>query len=216
MSHDARATVALATLTTVVAIAAPGCQGGGGGAGTAPAPPPTALTAPDAGVGSVDGGITTLPTYDPRDGFFLDPDPGAPRTPGRNARRDRPPVSLLLRSTPVGAIAAVDGIRLGTTPVLWDGDGGIPHEFTFVLSGHALARYRFVPIVSGVVHGTLVRITNDATTPEIPQPITPPAPRQPPPQPPQPPPAPPIDAAPPTEATDAAVAPAIVPVGPTP
>lgn len=180
----------LATLTAALA-----CTGGGGDT-KAPPPPATALT--DAGAPPIDAGITTLPTYDPRAGYFLDPDPGAPRAAGRAARRDRPSVSLLLRSTPANAIAAVDGVRLGPTPVLWDGEGGVPHEFTFVLAGHALARYRFVPVVSGVVHGNLIRIASDSAVPapEIPAPISagrpPPAtPAAPPP----PPPAPPVDAA---------------------
>jgi len=38
------------------------------------------------------------------------------------------------------------------------------------MAGHALARYRFVPVTSGVVHGTLVKLTDDrdAGVPEIP------------------------------------------------
>jgi hypothetical protein len=31
-----------------------------------------------------------------------------------------------------------------------------------VLSGHALARYRFVPLRDGVVHATLARIVTEA------------------------------------------------------
>ncbi|RMH44995.1 MAG: hypothetical protein D6689_01015 [Deltaproteobacteria bacterium] len=66
------------------------------------------------------------------------------------------PVEIILRSTPPGAIAAVDGRVVGPTPAYWRGDAdGTPHEFTFVLDGYALARYRFVPRVSGVVHATL-------------------------------------------------------------
>lgn len=32
---------------------------------------------------------------------------------------------------------------------------GRPHEFTFVLPGYAIARYRFIPVRDGIVHGTL-------------------------------------------------------------
>lgn len=178
-------------LTATTAVA---CGGGGGDPGKPPPAPATALTGLDAGV-AMDGGITALPTYDPAGGFALDPDP-QPRGGARAGARDRRTIQLLLRSTPIGAIAAVDGVRLGPTPVLWDGEAAVPHEFTFVLAGHALARYRFVPITNGIVHGRLVKIASDDATPEIPAPIEParPAPR---PVPPPPPPPPPIDAAPP-------------------
>ena len=76
----------------------------------------------------------------------------------------------------VDAGVAVDGVRLGATPVVWDGDGGVPHEFTFVLAGHTLARYRFVPVTNGVVHGRLLKITTDGVTPDIPAPVAPVAP----------------------------------------
>ena len=154
MFASARATIALATLTA--------CGGGGGGAADPP-PPTTALTV-DAGATPPPPapGITTTPRYDPRDGFHLDPDPVSPTAQGGASRRARPVVSLLLRSTPVGAIAAVDGQNLGPTPVLWEGESGRAHDFTFRLPGHALARYKFVPITSGVVHGTLVRVTYEA------------------------------------------------------
>ena len=64
-----------------------------------------------------------------------------------------------MRSTPPGAVAAVDGITVGPTPTLWEGTvDGRAREFTFVLPGYAIARYRFVPTQSGVVHGTLGRL----------------------------------------------------------
>jgi hypothetical protein len=114
----------------------------------------------------------------------------------------------------VGAIASVDGSRLGVTPVVWGGDGGIAHEFTFVMAGHALARYRFVPVTNGIVHGTLARIPDDAVVPALapsggtvngpPRSL--------------PPPPPPIDAAPPPPPIDAGelVDAALVPTGPLP
>lgn len=116
------------------------------------------------------GGVTQLPTFDPASGFHLDQAPTA-RPGARAATRDRKPGQLLLRSTPAGAVAAVDGVIIGRTPVLWEGAlDGEAHEFTFAMAGHALARYRFVPVTSGVVHGTLVKLTDDrdAGVPEIP------------------------------------------------
>jgi hypothetical protein len=83
------------------------------------------------------------------------------------ARRDpRPqkgrPIELVLRSTPPGAIAAIDGIPIGPTPNIWQGStDGKPREFTFVLPGYAIARYRFIPMQSGVVHGTLGRLKSE-------------------------------------------------------
>ncbi len=62
----------------------------------------------------------------------------------------------MLRSSPPGAVAAVDGVAVGPTPTLWEGTvNATPREFTFVLPGYAIARYRFVPTRSGIVHGTL-------------------------------------------------------------
>jgi hypothetical protein len=90
-------------------------------------------------------------------GFHLD-QPDIEYEPDR--RDDRPrrsrPIEIVLRSTPPGAMAAVDGVAIGPTPTLWEGTAdGRAREFTFVLPGHAIARYRFVPTQSGVVHGSL-------------------------------------------------------------
>jgi hypothetical protein len=97
-------------------------------------------------------------------------------TPGSGARIDRPavpparqgaarasrPIDIVLRSSPAGATAAVDGVPIGPTPTYWSGDAnGREHEFTFVLPGYAFARYRFVPITSGVVHARLEVLTDD-------------------------------------------------------
>lgn len=112
-------------------------------AAPAPAPPP----APPSG-------ITELPTYDPAAGHLDRPPPAAPaqRPRGRAAR----PIGLLLRSTPSGATVAIDGLAVGRTPVYWEGEStGGERELTFTLPGHGVARYRFVPITSGVVHGRL-------------------------------------------------------------
>ena len=83
------------------------------------------------------------------------------------ARRDVRPhkgrlIELVLRSTPSGAIAAMDGVPIGPTPAVWQGEtDGRPREFTFVLPGYAIARYRFIPMQSGVVHGTLGRLKSE-------------------------------------------------------
>ena len=82
-------------------------------------------------------------------------------------------LEILLRSTPSGATAAVDGLVIGRTPTYWEGPfTGRQHEFTFVLPGYAMARYRFVPISNGVVHGRLTRIVGepDAGAPAAPVP----------------------------------------------
>jgi hypothetical protein len=84
-----------------------------------------------------------------------------PRRPQPNNRPSHP-IDVILRSTPNGAEAAVDGLPLGPTPAYWNGTAdGHEHEFTFVLPGHAVARYRFVPITSGVIHARLERIPSD-------------------------------------------------------
>jgi hypothetical protein len=155
----------------------------------APTPPPTLVAPLDASV--VDAGITVLPSYDPSAGH-LDYDPGAPTARPATGPRSRRTLELVLRSTPSGASVLVDGQAVGTTPVYWEGDfTGRAREFAFALPGHALARYRFVPTSSGVVHARLERIltdtTADAGVPAAPVPPAPPAPR----------PAPPPDAAPP-------------------
>jgi len=105
-------------------------------------------------------GITAIPGFDPASGMHLDDD-----NPGH----------------PAGAMAAVDGIQIGITPTYWAGEAnGREHEFTFVLDGHATARYRFVPVTSGVIHGHLEPVAeeaNDAGVPPpevVPRPLTPP------------------------------------------
>jgi len=115
----------------------------------APAPPP-----------AVDAGITQIPVYDPRGGLHLDDDvAGGGRRSDRAAPRQRRILEILLRSMPGGATAAVDGVVIGQTPVLWEGDfTGREREFTFVKPGYAMARYRFIPISDGVVHGRLAKV----------------------------------------------------------
>ena len=108
----------------------------------------------------------------------LDDDEGVrhttPTTPGRNGK----PIDVVLRSTPAGASAAVDGIVIGTTPAYWNGNAdGREHEFTFVLAGHAIARYRFVPITSGTIHARLERVSDDVNAGVPPPEVVPVLPR---------------------------------------
>jgi hypothetical protein len=137
-------------------------------------PGPTDVSGKAAAVASAnDAGV---PERNPgQDDFHLD---GADveyepaRREVRAARKGRP-IELILRSTPAGAIAAVDGEAVGPTPAVWEGDtDGRAREFTFVLPGYAIARYRFVPMQSGVVHGTLGRLKSDPDA----GPIAPPSP----------------------------------------
>jgi hypothetical protein len=141
-----------------------------------PMPTPLVLDAGPMPVTPPAPGITELPTYDPASGAHLDgkereaPAPVRPRN--RNARM----IGIMLRSTPPGAIAAVDGQPLGPTPTYWEGEfTGSEREFTFALAKHAVARYRFVPTTSGVVHGRLEPIADrpGAGTPAIPMPAYP-------------------------------------------
>ena len=59
----------------------------------------------------------------------------------------RPKFQIQLRSTPTGAEAAFDGHPAGHTPTTVEiADDGKEHEFTFVLAGYGLERYRTRPI----------------------------------------------------------------------
>jgi hypothetical protein len=102
----------------------------------------------------------------PADADDLAADPTTPptsRVPTRPATpRASRPIDVILRSSPPGAVVAVDGVQVGTTPTYWAGDAnGREHEFLFVRAGYAYARYRFVPITSGVIHARLEPIAED-------------------------------------------------------
>ncbi len=134
-------------------------QGPAEGSATTPRPsqanPSTAST--PAASPMTPGPLSSAPATDPESGFHLD-DPEVeyeiPRRPSR-PRKGRT-IQIVLRSSPPGAVAAVDGVAVGPTPTLWEGAvDATPREFTFVLPGYAIARYRFVPTRSGIVHGTL-------------------------------------------------------------
>lgn len=155
------------------------------------APPPTkspavVLVPGDGGVPSQ--AVTVPPGVDPSS-VHLDDYSGThrPTTPQPLAGRERRAIDVTLRSTPPGAMAAVDGTPIGNTPAFWSGFAdGREHQFVFTLPGHAIARYRFVPVSSGVIHARLDPIAEErdagvAPPPEVvPQPppsaVVPPAP----------------------------------------
>jgi hypothetical protein len=96
----------------------------------------------------------------------FDPLTDAPigRAPSRPAApRASHPIDVILRSSPPSATVAIDGVLVGTTPTYWAGEAnGREHEFLFVRKGYAYARYRFVPITSGVVHARLEPVAEDS------------------------------------------------------
>jgi hypothetical protein len=126
----------------------------------APRAEPPAEGSHSEGTGAGDRGVeeAAAPGSGPQtDRPAAGPPPARPAQ-GRAAR----PIDIVLRSSPAGATAAVDGVPVGPTPTYWSGDAnGREREFTFVLPGYAFARYRFVPITSGVVHARLEVLTDD-------------------------------------------------------
>ena len=129
---------------------------------TSSAPPPAPKPTPVRPPADAPPGITKIHGYDPASGLHLDEggERHAPEPPVRT--RAARPIDVTLRSTPSGAQVAVDGTVIGTTPTYWPGEAdGREHEFDFVLAGHAAARYRFVPVTSGVVHARLEPIVED-------------------------------------------------------
>jgi len=109
--------------------------------------------------GSAGGDRTSEAAGDVTSGARGEREPGPP---GRQTARAGRPIDIVLRSSPPGATAAVDGVPIGPTPTYWAGEAnGREHEFTFVMPGYAFARYRFVPITSGVVHARLEVLAED-------------------------------------------------------
>jgi hypothetical protein len=75
----------------------------------------------------------------------------------------KPKLHIQLRSTPPGAEAAVDGRPAGRTPTVAEiDDDGREHEFTFLLAGYGLERYKTRPIQSGVIHAQMRAVPLDA------------------------------------------------------
>jgi hypothetical protein len=177
-----------------------------------------AATAPprDAAIDAPPAAVREPAPFDPS-GVHLDDDVPDHRAPRQTGVRPAHPIDIILRSTPPGAMAAVDGVQLGRTPRYWQGDAnGREHEFTFTMKGYAFARYRFVPITGGVVHARLTVITDEPADGEPPDLVSVPVPAAPV-APTAPPLAPAIDAVPfvPAVATDAPPADATGPTGPT-
>jgi hypothetical protein len=136
-----------------------------------PAPAPAYLldAAPAPAPEPAPPAVTDLSPFDPTGGYHLDEDvaPAPVRRPVRAAPRERRTLQLMLKSSPSGAIAAVDGTVVGRTPVYWEGElTGQEREFTFVLPGYSMARYRFVPIQDGFVHGRLQKVSASPPDPE--------------------------------------------------
>ncbi|HEY1549130.1 MAG TPA: hypothetical protein VGG28_15000 [Kofleriaceae bacterium] len=140
-----------------------------------PPPRPTQLPI-DAGVRQLEQPTPVMPpTGSTIPTGHLDDDFEARHTSSGEPRRASRPIDVMLKSTPTGAQAAVDGIVIGPTPAYWSGNAdGKEHEFTFVLSGHAIARYRFVPIASGTIHARLVPISDDVDAGVPPPEVVPP------------------------------------------
>ncbi|HEY5945838.1 MAG TPA: PEGA domain-containing protein [Kofleriaceae bacterium] len=143
-------------------------------------PPP----AQDPVVGTLvhgDAGITAVVTNVDPSGMHMDDDVTAPPVnPQPQPSRPGRPIDVTLRSSPPGAQVAVDGSVLGNTPAFWSGMAdGREHEFVFTMRGYAIARYRFVPVASGVIHGRLdlIHEENDAGVQAPPPEVM--APRQP-------------------------------------
>jgi hypothetical protein len=121
-------------------------------------PKPSPRVRLDAGV----PGVTTIHGYDPASGLHLDEGGGERRPASPAVAHGSRPIDITLRSTPPGAEVAVDGEVIGTTPTYWPGQAdGHEHEFTFALARHAIARFRFVPVTSGVIHPRLEPIAEE-------------------------------------------------------
>ncbi len=135
-------------------------------------PPPAPADA------AVSDGITSFGSPDPN--AHVDDDPTLPRVARPPTKRPGRQIEILLRSSPSGAMASVDGLQVGPTPTYWIGETGAEHEFTFSMPKHALARYRFFPIATGTLHARLDPVANaiDAGVPPAhlvqPSPIPPP------------------------------------------
>lgn len=129
----------------------------------------------------LDGGAGGQIGTDPSAVMHLDDDVGGrPFTPPPGPNRPGRPIDVTLRSTPPGARVSVDGQPLGNTPAFWNGMAdGREHEFLFTLPKHAIARYRFVPVASGVIHARLDPILEDVDAGVSPPPELVPPQRQP-------------------------------------
>jgi hypothetical protein len=123
----------------------------------------------------LDAGLHPATGVDPS-AMHLDDDVGGRRvTPQPGPNRPGRPIDVTLRSSPPGARVSVDGQPLGNTPGYWSGlADGHEHEFLFTLPRHAIARYRFVPVSSGVIHARLDPIAEDVDAGVPPPEVVPP------------------------------------------
>lgn len=143
-----------------------------------PEPAPPAMTAATPTVSDDAARAHVAPLPAPVTGSHLDDDYVPRHGAAAGGRREARPIDVVLRSTPGGAQAAVDGLVIGPTPAYWNGNAdGREHEFTFVLPGHAIARYRFVPITSGTVHARLIPVSEDVNAGTPPPEVVPMQPR---------------------------------------
>jgi hypothetical protein len=153
-------------LTVVACCALLACRGNS--TKPKPTPEPAAPLRLDAGLHAPSG-------VDPS-ALHLDDDVGGrPVTPPPAPNRPGRPIDVTLRSSPPGARVSVDGQPLGNTPNYWSGlADGHEHEFLFTLPRHAIARYRFVPVSSGVIHARLDPIAEDIDAGVPPPEVVPP------------------------------------------
>jgi hypothetical protein len=170
------------------AAAAAACSGGDDSDRTVTVtPPPAPVTVVSPVDAALTDGSTTLPDTDPTM-HLDDDDPTTTSDPLPPRARSRRLIEILLRSTPPGATAYVDGKAVGVTPTYWEGEfTGRARDFTFTLPGY-FARYKFVPTQNGIVHARLSPVLTMPGTPMVPVPTAPAEPA--PPEPPRPRPAP--------------------------
>ncbi len=140
----------------MVVVISAGCSGKSPAPAPEPGPPPLGDAGADAVAPHVADNGTTEPVR------------ALPKRPGR-------PIEVILRSVPLGANVAVDGTPVGVTPQMWSGETGGEHEFTFTIDGYSMARYRFIPITSGIVYARLEPVAEEpdagvAPPPELVQP----------------------------------------------
>lgn len=140
-------------VATLAALLCGACSGKSETQQPVESPPPTLPI--DAGVSHAGPTITFDPTR-----AHLDEGPSISMGVRPAARRATRPIEIVLRSTPSGARVFVDGEDRGITPMLWQGETG-EHAFTFVKKDHAMSRYRFWAITSGIVHARLEPVAEE-------------------------------------------------------
>lgn len=134
------------------------CSDDGGSPPAKTLPPIVVLVPSDAGTTAV----AVPPGTDPSAVHFDDHGTFRPVQQPPLPSRERRAIDVTLRSSPPGARVAVDGTAVGVTPAFWSGYAdGREHEFVFTVPGHAIARYRFVPVSSGVIHARLDPIAEE-------------------------------------------------------